>query len=509
MLRIPQYRWPGAAIVALTLSMICVLVFTLVAFANESLTKISSDPYTNTDSMHKTVVEPDSFAFGNTVVSAFQVGRFFDGGASNIGWATSTNGGKTFTQGFLPATTVNATPPGPYARASDASVAYDARDKVWIISYLGLVAPVPSVVDVLVSRSTDGGLTWGNPIAVAANGQFYDKNWTVCDNTASSPHYGNCYTEFDNPSSGDLEQMSTSTDGGMTWGPPLPTADMSHGLGGQPVVQPNGTVIVPYMGLDSPYFAFTISSFMSTDGGASWSASTLISPGVFHHPNGNIRASFPIPDAEIDKSGRVYVVWSDCRFEASCATSDIVLSTSTSGIKWSAVKRIPIDHVGSGIDHFINGLAVDSSTPSRSAHIGLAYYFYPNANNCTPTTCKLEVGFISSTNGGASWSASEKIAGPMTVTWAPLTTQGYMVGDYISTSIIPGDDDATPVFAVAHAPTGGAACDIITYPGVVCHVSIYTTPEDLLQLKGGTITAGNDIVYHVAQPARHGLPTDY
>jgi hypothetical protein len=503
MLHVSRYRRPGVAVLALTFSLIFVFASTLVVSANESLVRISSDPYKNPDSLHKTEVEPDSFAFSNTVVSAFQVGRFFDGGASNIGWATSTDGGGTWTHGFLPYTTVNATPPGPYARASDSSVAYDAMHKVWLISYLGLKAPVPSVVDVLVSRSTDG-VHWGKPIAVAANGQFYDKNWTVCDNTPSSKFFGNCYTEFDNASANDLEQMSTSHDGGLTWGAAMPTSDMSHGLGGQPVVQPNGTVIVPYMGLDSPFFAFTISSFMSTDGGASWSASTLISEGDFHHPNGNIRASFPIPDAEIDQSGKVYVVWSDCRFEASCAYSDDVLSTSTNGTTWSPVKRIPINSVGSNVDHFINGLAVDSKS---SGHIGLTYYYYPNAN-CTTSTCQLDVGFISSTNGGASWSQAEQLAGPMKVPWAPLTTQGYMVGDYISTSIVPGDDDAVPVFAVAHQPTGGSSCDI-TIPGVKCDVAIYTTPESVLPIVGGSNTAGNDRVFPVTRQSSHGLPTDY
>ncbi len=485
---------------------------TLIFAAGGHLTQISSDPYTNPDSQHKTEVEPDSFAFGNTIVSAFQVGRFFNGGASNIGFATSTNAGKTWTSGFLPDATVNSTPPNPaYERASDPAVAFDARHNVWIISWLGLRPPVPSVVDVLVSRSTDSGLTWGNPVAVNASGNFNDKNWTVCDNTPTSPHYGNCYTEFDDNTLGDLEVMSTSSDGGLTWGAEQPTADGSHGLGGQPVVQPNGTVIVPYMGLDSPFFAFTISSFMSTDGGATWSASTLISEGDFHHPNGNIRASFPIPDAESDKSGRVYVVWTDCRFEASCASSDFVLSTSTDGTTWSPVSRIPIDKVGSGADHFIAGLGVDNSTSGKHAHLGLAYYFYPNGN-CTTSTCQLEVGFISSTNGGKSWSRAQRVAGPMTLTWLPATTQGRMVGDYISTSIVPGDNDATPVFALAHAPTPPtAACGD---PGAVCDEAIFTTPEDLLTLVGGTNTAsGNSVVFSSRHSASSrslsNAPTDY
>jgi hypothetical protein len=34
------------------------------------------------------------------------------------------------------------------------------------------------------------------------------------------------------------------------------------------------------------------------------------------------------------------------------------MSTSADGVTWSALRRIPIDPVGSGVDHFIPGLAV-------------------------------------------------------------------------------------------------------------------------------------------------------
>jgi hypothetical protein len=82
-----------------------VIVLTAVPALAVALTMVSQDPYTNAASQHQTEVEPDTFAFGNTIVSAFQVGRVFGGGAANIGWATSTNGGQSWTNGFLPATT--------------------------------------------------------------------------------------------------------------------------------------------------------------------------------------------------------------------------------------------------------------------------------------------------------------------------------------------------------------------------------------------------------------------
>ena len=65
------------------------------------------------------------------------------------------------------------------------------------------------------------------------------------------------------------------------------------------------------------------------------------------------------PSAEVDRDGKVYVAWEDCPFRAGCSANDIVLSTTSDGLTWSPVSRIPIDPVDSGADHFIPGLAVD------------------------------------------------------------------------------------------------------------------------------------------------------
>ena len=97
--------------------------------ANVKLAQVSSDPFTNTSSYHQTQVEPDTFAWGNTIVGVFQTGRFSDGGSDDIGWATSTDAGKTWTHGFMPGTTPYSTPPGPYARVSDPSPYCRARSK--------------------------------------------------------------------------------------------------------------------------------------------------------------------------------------------------------------------------------------------------------------------------------------------------------------------------------------------------------------------------------------------
>jgi hypothetical protein len=429
---------------AVLVALVAALVATAAASGGSVIaTPISSDPYTNQTSQHRTQVEPDSFGYGNTVVAAFQTGRYVNGGgASNIAWATTTNAGRTWTTGVLPGTTVFEG--GPWSRISDPSVAYDPEHNVWMISTLtfGMGSrPFGSPSGILVSRSTDGGLTWQNPVETFVGG-FLDKNWITCDTWPQSPHYGNCYQEWDDFGGGGQIFMNRSTDGGVTWSAPV--APPASGLGGQPVVQPNGTVIVPYEGGGG------ISSFRSTDGGVTWLGSVFVANVSEHQVAGNLRTS-PLPSAEVDAGGRVYVVWQDCRFRSGCPANDIVMSTTTDGQNWTSPARIPIDATNSGVDHFIPGLGVDRASSGNTARLALGYYYYPVAA-CNTSTCDLTFGFTSSTDGGATWSQARRVAGPFKLSWIAQTDQGPMVGDYVSTSFAGGL--AFPVFVIAKPPTG-------------------------------------------------------
>ncbi|HEY6769493.1 MAG TPA: sialidase family protein [Candidatus Sulfotelmatobacter sp.] len=423
-------------------------VFGLVAqsaSAQNSTVRISMDNLTNSDSVHKTEVEPDSFAWGSTIVSAFHVARrpgSIGWGSGDVGYSTSTDAGKTWKYGDLPGLTVNYKG-GTYGAAADPSVAYDAKHGEWLISTLPLagLSCCNSIGDVAVSRSTNA-LTWGNPIIIDKT-HLDDKNWTVCDNTATSPFYGNCYTEWDQAfGSGDV-LMSVSADGGLTWGAGLASSDHAGGLGGEPVVQPNGTVIVPFEGGG-------IDVFSSTNGGKSWGKSKAIAGITSHTVAGGMRNP-NLPSASIDGAGNVYVIWSDCRFRTGCSSNDIVMSTSANGTTWSAVARVPIDPTTSTVDHFIAGIGVDPATSGTGAHITIVYYYYPTAK-CTASTCQLDVGFTTSTDGGATWTAGAKLAGPMKLAWLPVSDNGPMVADYIGVSYVNGNPFG--VFAVAKANTG-------------------------------------------------------
>jgi len=437
-----------------------------------SLTQISSDPFTIGPGQHATEVEPHMFASGSTLVAAFQTGRIVNGGATDIGWATSTDGGSTWSHGFLPGLT-KGEGSGPYDAASDPAVAYDPKHGVWMIASLPIsnTSQTPAVV---VSRSTDGGFTWDTPVAVDPRAASSDKNWIVCDSWSSSPHYGNCYMEWDDPSAGDQILMSTSTDGGQTWSAPASTANRAAGIGGQPLVQPNGTVIVP---IETNFMA----AFRSTDGGATWSVPMAIGVIQTHTDAGSIRSG-PLPSAAIDGAGTAWVVWEDCRFRTQCSTNDLVYSTSTDGVKWTAVKRVPADALTSVVDHFIPGIGIDPATSGTGAHVAIHYYYY-SRTNCALSTCQLYVGYISSPNGGKTWSRPTRLAGPMSLSWLPNSQNGLMVGDYIATTFSNGVPHG--VFAVAHAKSGSTYSE-----------SMYTAQGLSVATAGAVLSAAGEKPLH-------------
>jgi hypothetical protein len=130
------------ALLALTISLALAL-----AANGQSLAKISTDTFTNSDSTHRTEVEPSTLPGGTRLSAPFTWG-----------------GGRGRSAGVAP---MWALPLRPTA-AADPSVAYDAKHGQWLISTLPLVGLNGSaryIGDVTVSSSRDG-LKWGNPINI-------------------------------------------------------------------------------------------------------------------------------------------------------------------------------------------------------------------------------------------------------------------------------------------------------------------------------------------------------
>lgn len=405
--------------------------------------QISADPYRNGNgAQHHTEVEPDSASFGSTVVAAFQVARYFDGGAMNIGWATSHDAGLTWRYGFLPGLTIFSVPGGAPIRASDPSVTYDATHRVWLVSSLVLFVHGTGLY---ISRSSDG-ISWSLPVQAAFNSSDslgYDKEWVTCDNWTTSAFRGNCYLAYSDIGL-DQQSVQTSRDGGLTWGPAIGSPDKagspihSEGVGSQPVVRPNGELIDLYLS------SRAIRGFRSADGGATFSTEFVLSDVAFDRLP--LRAE-ALPSATVDASGRVTVAWTDCRFHPNCFGDDIVFSTSLDGATWMPASRVPLGP--STGDRFTPGL---EAGPAGSV-LGLTYYS-SGARRCIGGSCRLDAGALTSVDGGATWSAPQRLSSEsIPLGWLADTSLGRMPGDYVSTSYAGGR--RVSVYALATSARAG------------------------------------------------------
>jgi hypothetical protein len=444
---------------ALGLAIVLLSIFSVSSAVQGALVQVSQDPYTGRPGQHATEVEPVIAVQNDTIVTAFQVGRFYGTGSDNIGWATSEDAGKTWRRGFLSGTTAVAG--GLWQSVSLPTIVFDKKHKTYLIATMPFDQN-ENGRGILVSRSADG-LRWSAPITAAASSGT-NGHWFTCDNSAASPYYGNCYDAYLDYSSGtaDVNALVVSKDGGLTWSTPLASPDQTAGLVTSIAIQPNGHLVV--LGRTGGPNGDQAYAIPSIDGGLSLQATVDITTHQFDYPW--MRAD-PNLSAAVDAHGTIYVVLPDCRFRANCsdpgcrfeattsfcATNDLLLTTSEDGVNWSALQRIPIDPVTSSIDHVITGLGVLSAGASNQ--LALTYYFLPNANlpngtTCTATTCLVSAGFVSSDDGGHSWSAAHKIAGPTPQIWLVPTTAGQMVADYISAVFVNGKPYGA--FAIAQQP---------------------------------------------------------
>ncbi len=304
--------------------------------------QISVDAFTNSDGQHATAVEPDSFSFGNSVVAVFQLGRFVGGGAAGIGFATSHDGGRTWTSGVLPL-------PPSLDLASDPTIAYDRVHGVWIASVLGgrvIPGDPPAITSSLLASRSGDGVAWTTSVMDPNPG--HDKNWISCDNGVSSPRAGRCYVVWTGPAGGAAALvLSTSDDGGRAWSAPVGFGQIPA-FGVIPLVRPDGTLVVVYATGEGS--SARIEAVRSTDGGRSFSAPARVALLRTHQVQGLRVPAFH--SAEIAQDGRIVVAWQDCRYRKGCGANDIVYASSTDAQRWTTPLRVPTGRALSGLDRF-------------------------------------------------------------------------------------------------------------------------------------------------------------
>ena len=373
--------------------------------------RLSRDPYRTADAQHETEAEPDSFTFGRTTVATFQVGRRFAGGATNIGFAVTTNDGAAWRNGLLPGLTTASQPPGVHARASDPVVAYDAAHSTWLISTLALENDVTRLA---INRSSDGA-TWGTGLVAleerVVQGVAFDKNWVACDNTQSSPFYGRCYLVYTHSADRDMLAVSWSDDGGLTWSVPVDIG-VRPAVGVFPAIRPTGELVAVYL-WEAGQFA--IAASRSTEGGATWGAPVRIASIDGGCAIRGFRA-FPLPSAETDATGRVWTTWHDCESPGASTSNAVFVATSPDGAQWSAPAAVT-----RGRNAVLPAIGIDAAT----GRVAIAYM--------RSRTAGVDVELVVSSGDPASWAAPRRLsAQSMPLQWMPDTTSGRMLGDYIS-----------------------------------------------------------------------------
>lgn len=430
------------------------------------LEQVSHDPFHNPGYEHRSEVEPDIEAHGRTAVATYQVGRAAEGGSVAIGVATSTDDGRTWSDRLVRGS--SAATGGHYQRASDPSVTYGAEGKGWLVGFLGLTLTgryhdYPRHSAVLVSRSADGR-SFSAPVVVARapSGVVFDKPWVGCDDHPASPYYGRCYALWDEiglhfGGPADVILAATSQDGGGHWSAPVRTADHAEGFGVVPLVRPDGSVTVVYKDTENPFHP-TIAAFATLDGGHTWGNSSTIS--TLRRSSRELPVRDPgFPSVGIGQRGSMYVAWSDCRFEPSCAVDDIVVSTSSDGERWTppapAVRADPT----SATSLVTPGIAVDS----RGTGSQVAIVFYAvGGTKCTefsrPSACSVTVGYTSWRRDG--WGAPVGLGWRMRPNWFPGTPAGSMWGDYIGAAFLQ-DGRVTTMLPLANRP--GLSLDVAMY----------------------------------------------
>ena len=243
---------------------------------------------------------------------------------------------------------------------------------------------------IVVYRSTDGGVTFDPPVTVSdTTSGFNDKPWAHAVGTTLHV----CYANF---VGGSELRYTRSTDGGQTWAPTRVLDNNGNGC-----VFASAASGMLYLGWVRGGGIYVLSSF---DGGTTWSAPRFAGAAPFTSA-GDQRAG-PLPAIAADwNGGNVYVVWSA---DDGMGTWDVRFSRSTdNGVTWSA--PVSPSDVLTG-RQFMPGIGVDAS--------GMVHVSWYDTR-----TGLVAYRYAASANGGQTWIPSFRVTD---TEWA---TQ-YFIGDY-------------------------------------------------------------------------------
>jgi hypothetical protein len=297
------------------------------------------------------------------------------GGARGNVTAVSFDGGESWEVTVLPELALCSD--GDYDRVTDPFLAFAADGSLYTTSLpfdLGLVGGA-----VVVHRSTDGGLTWSDPLLVdeAADPDAHDRETITADPIDPCTAYTvwTIFTETLASNRGELV-VSRTTDCGESWTAPIVLSDTNpRKIGGQLVVLPDGTLRTFAVG------GGEIVMHASDDRGDTWSEAMQVTPRRFGEPfaiGGSARVRSGSFDVAVDRStGALYLVWE----ELSSPILPVQVAFKASfdgGATWS--ETIRVDQTPPGSTSLLDQAFLPSVAVSGDGTIGVTYFNFQNAD---------------------------------------------------------------------------------------------------------------------------------
>ncbi len=369
--------------------------------------------------------------------------------------AVSFNGGKSWQSVVIPRLSVCFG--GIYERATDPWISFAPNGDLY---FSGIAFDVLSGKDsaVLVSKSTDGGLTWGAPATIVTGKTTFngpDKDSITADPTDAKLVYVT-WVQFQGNNSRTM--FSRTTDGGQTWEPARKIFDSGSNnddIGHQIVVLPNGDLVNFFTQLIVNNFGdgngdVTVDSYVSlirsTDKGQTWLPENktpiriaqivpVTEPfftGRVRNPDGGPNIVPGFPDYAVDPaSGNLYAVWRDARFSKGQHFSIAFSMSSDGGFTWST--PIQVNQTPNNIDVLNREAFVPSVAVAADGTVAVTYYdFRYNTSDPGLLTDYWMVHAHANTDltNPASWTSENRLTVASFDMSQDVGRPGFFMGDY-------------------------------------------------------------------------------
>jgi len=401
------------------------------------------------------------------MVAAWQQDRYLNGGCRGNVASVSFDGGVNWEHSSLPKLTPCTD--GEWERVSDPWLTFAANGDLYSASLTFTITSGddPFRAGVLVHKSVDGGLTWGDPMTVSETlGPFSDDKEAI---TADPLDACSVYLIWARIESGAGDTMfSRTTDCGETWSEPtvLYTGN-PVGSFAQIVVLPDGTLIAVFVQGGLTLAENEILVMRSSDGGATWPEEPVVAAIQTY--------SFPVaPDSDdtvrsgkfdigVDReTGELHLAWQ--HFIDSVPPVGIAYASSADGgLTWSAPARIDRTPPADSFER--EQAFLPSVEVSDDGTVGVTYYSFEND---VPGDARsdADVWFIhchpdfADCNAPDEWSDSKRLtATSFDYQAAPDSNRGYFLGDYVGLAAAGSD-----FFALPSITTDSDPADVVFVP---------------------------------------------